>query len=202
MPKQPSKPSKSSIYTRGGDAGHTSTLTSRIPKSSDLISLIGRIDCLNASFGLVAVSLTSACSSDNASNDSHSSSIPHRIKQIQDQLFCLGAALAATDEQDAKPAYTQALQSFVTLLESDIDRIDSSLPPLRNFILPGGNEASARLHAARCDTRRAEQLLWNTIPAQSQWHVFLNRLSDWCFVAARKIAHDAGVPEMIWTQPK
>ncbi len=172
-----------SIYTKTGDGGYTTTLKEKhVAKSSGIISLLGKIDEVNAIFGLVA------CAGK-----------INRISEIQNRLFDIGAWIANINPQDISDLHNlEPLLANILNLESDIDTIDSIMPPLRNFILPGGNELAARLHIARCVTRCTEHDLWLQIPIKTNIHIYINRLSDWCFMQARYALYEAKLPEVIW----
>jgi cob(I)alamin adenosyltransferase len=165
------------IYTRSGDQGQTTTQTKRVAKSDSVIHLLGTIDRLNATFGWAGVVATS---------------YQAEIKRTQDMLFEIGAWLS----NDASANNIPVFESDVTMLENEIDA--TCAPPLENFVLPGGDEFAARLHIARCDTRLVERLLWEHLPTQTQVHVYLNRLSDWCFAVSRHVLHSAGGQDVVW----
>lgn len=165
-----------SIYTKTGDAGHTSLITKRIPKSTPIIELLGKVDQVNACFGLISIL----------------SDLP-RVYEVQNILFEIGTCIAKDD-------YSITLAHYVQQLELDIDQLDTVLPPLKNFILPGGTELSARFHLARTNARFAEHALWSHNNTQSDIHMYLNRLSDWCFAQARKANFDAKINDTIWTR--
>jgi cob(I)alamin adenosyltransferase len=182
------------IYTRTGDDGTTGLIGgARVRKSDARLDCYGTVDELNAMLGLAAVTL-----------DGPLSSLRENVQQVQNDLFVIGSHLATPDTQAAHasglPVFDDA---FITRLEMQIDAAESELPPLRNFILPGGSEAAARLHVARTVCRRAERLLVNFSmdrPVSPVVLTYLNRLSDWLFVHARLANHRAGVPDVIWSK--
>lgn len=173
------------IYTKGGDAGETGLLGGgRIAKSSARIDAIGCVDEANAALGL--------CRS-----AAGGSSLEGELESIQEWLFDVGARLA-----NPNPPEDGALVEPAAWLERSIDRQEERLAPLRQFILPGGCPLAAHLHLARTLVRRAERALLvlaeeSVVNADSR--VFLNRLSDWAFVAARTANREAGVEDIKWT---
>ena len=172
------------IYSRTGDEGTTGLVGGKRVFKADLrMRAIGDVDELNATIGLARI---------------HASDDPMLIK-VQNWLFEAGAELASPDKSSQR-AFDG---SEVRLLEASIDEIWSSLPPLTNFILPGGAPAAAQLHHARTVCRRAERsvLVLHEVQAISlELRVFLNRLSDWLFAAARRANTDANVPDIVWVK--
>jgi cob(I)alamin adenosyltransferase len=168
------------IYTRGGDAGETSLGDgSRVSKLDPLVRAYGAVDELNSFVGWTQV----------AAHDP-------RLARIQNELFDLGADLPVPyEEGDGKLRVTQAQ---IDALEHDCDDANEPLEPLKSFVLPGGNEAGARLHLARAVCRRAESVtLWaaGERPVNPLVLVYLNRLSDLLFILAR--AANSG-EEILW----
>ncbi len=175
------------IYTKTGDEGQTALFGGRrLPKSHLRIESYGTVDELNSYLGLVR----------DHSSDTH---IRELLFEIQNRLFDLGANLA-TDP--SKNLTTPSIASAdIQLLENEIDAMEAVLPALKNFILPGGHPTVSHCHVARCICRRAERLVValnleeKIAPEVLQ---YLNRLSDFLFVLARKIGHDLGAEEVIW----
>ena len=177
------------IYTRTGDAGTTGLVDgSRCPKHSARMEAIGAVDEANSALGLAAVSLAHG---------------PHApaIARIQNDLFDLGADLA-TPGTDFAPSdmVLRIVPAQVSWLEAAIDALNADLPPLTSFILPGGEEAAARVHVARAATRRAERAM--TALAQETAVnpaalAYANRLSDYLFVLARAI-NAAAAGDVLW----
>ncbi|MBU6459752.1 MAG: cob(I)yrinic acid a,c-diamide adenosyltransferase [Proteobacteria bacterium] len=170
---------KSRIYTKTGDQGTTGLANGqRIQKNSCRIMAQGALDELNSAIGcILAYSLPA--------------SIEHDLTFIQTALFELGALLSLS----ARPV------PDANWLEHAIDRLDCKLPALRTFIMPGGGPAGAATHFARSVCRRAEVSLWQlnaTEPVDPAFLVYLNRLSDYLFVAARMINHMDSLPEIPW----
>lgn len=180
------------IYTKTGDKGETALFGGkRVPKSHLRVDAYGTVDELNAFIGLLR----------DAVQDAHVGSM---LETVQHRLFSVGAHLASDpDKQLPTPGL---LPEDITLLENDMDEMDKSLPPLRNFILPGGHSTVSVCHICRTVCRRAERL--TVALAQSDEPVddvviqYLNRLSDWFFVLSRKLAQDLQAKEVIWEQRK
>lgn len=175
------------IYTKSGDQGTTGLLgNARVLKCDLRIEAYGTVDELNAFLGLAA-----------------SNELPGDVQAVlatlQNQLFDLGAELASENaEQKGTASITE---SQVSQLEEWIDRYEQDLPPLRNFILPGGNRASAALHVARCVCRRAERTIVALGQQSSLRGVivqYVNRLGDLLFVLARTANARAGVEDIHW----
>ena len=174
------------IYTKQGDEGETGLVGgSRIDKDDVRIEAYGTVDELCAAIGVVRSSQLCA-------------PIEPILAEIQRDLFSLGAELASP-ESAAGPRIEQ---KHVTRLEESIDRWDSQLPPLKNFILPGGTPSAGFLHLARVICRRAERRvvsLSRTAEVSPEVIPYLNRLSDLLFVLARIENQQAEVPDLIWT---
>jgi cob(I)alamin adenosyltransferase len=178
------------IYTKTGDDGSTGLIGGqRISKSSAAIDCFGTVDELNAALGVASVV---------ADTD-----LLAMLRPIQNDLFVLGSHLAmppgeaAPRNQHIPPLH----ESMATRLESQIDAAEVTLQPLKNFILPSGNELAARLHLARTICRRAERAVVNLSATQTITPLivtYLNRLSDWLFVQARLANHLAGVKDVPW----
>ncbi|SHI58659.1 cob(I)alamin adenosyltransferase [Hymenobacter daecheongensis DSM 21074] len=176
------------IYTKTGDKGLTSLIGgTRVPKSSLRIDCYGTVDELNSYIGLLRDQDVNA---------------PRRdlLKEIQDRLFTMGAALAS-DPEKSKMKIPDLHAEDVTLLEQEMDRMNEALPELRVFILPGGHQSVSFAHVARCVCRRAERLviaLQEDAFVAELLVVYLNRLSDYLFVLSRQMAHDLGAEEVTW----
>lgn len=176
------------IYTKTGDKGSTSLLGGkRISKADRRIDAYGTIDELNAFLGLA-----------------RSFNIPRQIDRmigtIQEDLFLLGAELASDSPSRLKKDLLLS-HNDVLHLEKMIDTVDGSLPPLRNFIVPGGDPAASMIHTSRAVCRRAERLvvgLSRTETVRDIPVIYLNRLSDLLFVLARKINVVRRKREVIW----
>jgi cob(I)alamin adenosyltransferase len=178
------------IYTRTGDAGGTALFGgTRVSKHDPRVAAYGDVDELNACLGTVR-----------AQNDL-ASDLAEMLEHIQKALFAVGARLADPAERIAERVVKVAVtQADIDQLENWIDRLEAELPPLRKFILPGGNRAGALLHLSRTVCRRAER----SIVALGTEHVdahllaYVNRLSDLLFVLARAVNHRASEPEVEW----
>ncbi|WAH38833.1 cob(I)yrinic acid a,c-diamide adenosyltransferase [Alicyclobacillus dauci] len=166
------------IYTRGGDKGETSLIYGRRIAKDDLrVETYGAIDEANAIIGVAAAMLTDAVFAD----------LQQLLGRIQRDLFDVGRDLATPDEKRETSFVTS---SDVAFLEQAIDHLDTKLPPLHQFVLPGGTSAAAHLHHARTVVRRAERRVvrlsksGTVLPAVQG---YLNRLSDLLFVMARTV---------------
>lgn len=175
------------IYTKTGDKGETGLFGGkRLPKYHLRIEAYGTVDELNAHLGLVRDSLVDEATSD-------------VLKEIQDRLFTIGANLAS--DPDKSMSTPDLLDSDIEALEQQMDQMDAHLPPLKNFILPGGHPSVSYCHIARTVCRRAERqvvALAANEPVEEILLRYLNRLSDYLFVLSRKMAQDLGVEEVSW----
>lgn len=176
------------IYTRGGDAGQTSLGSGERRRKDDLrIEAYGTVDEANCAIGLARTYLSDMIAG---------VALAEALVVIQNDLFDLGADLCVPPKQ----AGEQRLRigaSQVLRLEQEIDRLNAELAPLTSFILPGGTQAGAALHLARAITRRAERLMVALAAAPDETVgapalQYINRLSDYLFVAAREINRHAG----------
>lgn len=175
------------IYTKTGDDGTTALGDgSRVPKTSDLVSAYGSVDELNAILGLARLHAVDPLS--------------RQLLRIQNELFDLGADLCtpfSTDRSEESPIALRIIPSQITQLEDEIDLMNINLPALRSFILPGGNPLNAHLHHARTVARRVErEMLKVENPINPEAIKYINRLSDWFFVAARVSTAKAG--DILW----
>ena len=180
----------SKIYTKTGDAGETALGNgARVAKHSMRVSAYGTVDEVNATVGLARQHASGA--------------MDDQLAAIQNDLFDLGADMCRPDmDQDDNAEYTplRVTEGQVTRLEAEIDAMNADLEPLRSFVLPGGSALAAQLHLCRTVARRAERLSVElaTIEAVNPEAVkYLNRLSDWFFVASR-IANDNGQADVLW----
>ncbi len=173
------------IYTRTGDKGQTGLFGGqRVDKSSLRLHAYGTIDELNACLGIVLASTRIA------------TDLRPQLIKIQSDLFTTGADLATPLDSKAKTGRMQ--QRHIDELEQWIDAMDASLPPLTQFILPGGSSEAAQLHLARTVCRRAERWiveLQESEPIGDFVLPYVNRLSDYLFVAARYINRTLDTPE-------
>jgi len=179
------------IYTRTGDAGDTALGNGgRVPKYATRVDAYGTVDELNAFVGVARLEV--------GDDD-----MDEALARIQNDLFDLGADLCRPDmEKDAEAEYPplRMMPAQVERLEIEIDAMNAGLEPLRSFILPGGTPLAAQLHVCRTVARRAERAAVE-LAAQEVVNPaavkFLNRLSDWFFVAAR-VANNGGLDDVLW----
>lgn len=182
------------IYTRTGDDGETGLYGGqRVNKDHPRVSAYGDVDELNAFLGFCLA-------------DGLPPAMEPLLLRVQAELFTLGADLATPDDAPAGAAAKapRVNEGMAAALEPEIDRWDNDLPPLRQFILPGGDAAAARLHVARAVCRRAERsvvTLTGLEDVNPEIVVYLNRLSDLLFVLARAANHLASVEETPWSPP-
>ncbi len=187
------------IYTKTGDAGTTALFGgTRVPKHSMRIESYGTVDELNSHIGMVR----------SQEIDSHSR---ETLIQIQQKLFTIGSILATDPKRAVLKSGEERLkiekvnEAHIELLEKEMDRMNQALPPLTHFVLPGGNNAVSYCHIARTVCRRAERratLLNENEPLDPLVIKYLNRLSDYLFVLARKLSHDLGADEIQWLPEK
>jgi len=178
------------IYTRTGDAGETALGNgARVAKHSARVTAYGTVDELNATLGVARL---------HAEGETDAA-----LARIQNDLFDLGADLCRPDmEKDGEAEYTplRMMHAQVERLEAEIDAMNKHLEPLRSFILPGGSPLAAHLHMGRTVARRAERLVVELAALESVNEAavrYLNRASDWLFVAAR-MANDGGKADVLW----
>lgn len=178
------------IYTKTGDLGKTSLIGgTKIPKSHLRIEAYGTVDELNSYIGLVIDHLT----------DEHSKII---LKEIQDRLFTIGSSLACDPDKEPLMKIPDLKESDINLLEKEMDNMLNVLPPMKNFILPGGHIVVSTIHITRCICRRAERCCVNMqehgMFVESLVIKYLNRLSDYLFVLARFMAQLLNIAEISW----
>ncbi len=176
------------IYTKTGDKGQTSLIGgTRVSKAHLRIDAYGTVDELNAHIGLIMCQ--------NIDTD-----YVKILKEIQDRLFTVGASLAA-DPEKSKMKIPDLHEADIALLEQEMDNMNAVLPALKHFVLPGGNTVVSYCHLARCVCRRAERLcvaLAQDSFVEEKVTIYLNRLSDYLFVLARKLTADFNAEENIW----
>lgn len=177
------------VYTRTGDDGTTALGGgSRVGKDSPRIAAYGTVDELNSQIGLALAS---------GVNDDITAS----LRSIQNDLFHLGSDLCVPEEEKERRPVPSIEERHVAALESLMDELSEELPPLENFILPGGAPGAAQLHVARTICRRAERLVVALARRESVGpHTvrYLNRLSDALFVMARHENKRRGIPDVLW----
>ncbi|MGI9519500.1 MAG: cob(I)yrinic acid a,c-diamide adenosyltransferase [Pirellulaceae bacterium] len=178
------------IYTKFGDDGNTQLLGGQQTRKTDVrVAVCGGLDEISAVLGLAAAT-------------GPPDPLAERIRAIQSELLTLGSCVAAIGA-DTRIELPQLAPANVIRLESEIDEMDAVLLELKNFILPGGDSAAATLHVARAVCRRTERdlvRLTDSYPDvdSSLFLMWLNRLGDWCFVAARYVNHQQETAEPIW----
>jgi cob(I)alamin adenosyltransferase len=183
------------IYTRTGDDGQTGLFGGgRVSKSDVRVEAYGAVDELNSVIGWV-ISLKPG------------SSVEDELVRIQSDLFTIGAQLATPREpgRGKKPTIPELNAERITVLERWMDRMEEALPELRSFILPGGTPVAAALHVARTVCRRAERrvvTLAESNQIDPNLTVYLNRLSDSLFVAARYVNQTGGRSDQLWDPPR
>ena len=187
------------IYTKTGDTGTTALFGgTRVPKDHIRIESYGTVDELNSHIGLIR----------DLEFNAHYKNI---LIEIQDRLFTVGAILATPPDKEVLKNGEKRLQNLgivesdIELLESEIDAMEEALPPMTHFVLPGGHTTVSYCHVARCVCRRAERLavhLDHNEPVAEIAIKYLNRLSDYLFVLARKLSHDLNAEEVKWIPRK
>lgn len=181
---------KSLVYTKTGDKGKTSLVGGmRVSKTHIRLESYGTVDELNSFIGWLNCAIT----------DSETAQF---LLFIQHKLFTVGSYLATETEQIDPKQASIITPEDIKRIESEIDMVDNGLPRLKHFILPGGNEAASRAHICRTVARRTERLVYHVAeeyPVANEVLVFLNRLSDYFFVLARKESHRTG-EEIYWDQ--
>ncbi|MEK7388361.1 MAG: cob(I)yrinic acid a,c-diamide adenosyltransferase [Elusimicrobiota bacterium] len=185
------------IYTRAGDNGKTGLFGGdRVDKNHPRVTAYGEVDELNCALGAARAAL---------GEDPALKTIDDGLARVQAECFILGALLAtpAGKLKTLKPPFDAGLPADASnRLERDIDLWDEDLEPLRTFILPGGGSAGASLHTARAVCRRAERAVVTLSEVEKVPQgvlVYLNRLSTWLFVAARRVNKETGHGETPWT---
>ena len=177
------------IYTKTGDKGTTGLIGgTRVPKHHLRIECYGTVDELNSYIGMIK---------DTQPDNEH---LFFQLNEVQDRLFTIGSALAS-DPAKSKMKLPDLHESDVKVLEDEMDHMNEILPELSSFILPGGSTNASWIHLARCVCRRCERLVSqlsedNEIPHLAL--IYLNRLSDYLFVLARKTLYDENKPEIVW----
>lgn len=187
------------VYTKTGDKGTTALFGgTRVPKDHIRIESYGTVDELNSYIGLIR----------DQDFDKHYKDI---LIEIQDRLFTVGAILATPPEKEVMKNGEKRLQNLgivesdIELLENEIDTMEEALPQMTHFVLPGGHTTVSYCHVARCVCRRAERLavhLSHNEPVADIAIKYLNRLSDYLFVLARKLSHDLNAEEVKWIPRK
>lgn len=177
------------IYTKTGDAGETGLFGgARVSKASDRVEAYGNVDELNSVIGF-------------ARSFRLGDKVDTILEAVQNELFQVGAELGSVPEKQDKLSLPVVTDEHVAVLERGIDALEEGLEPLRAFILPGGDKGASALHIARCVCRRAERsviALHRSEPVRGELVRYLNRLSDFLFVAARHANKTEGVADVEW----
>lgn len=182
---------KSKIYTKTGDEGVTSLVGgARVPKSHARLEAYGTVDELNAQLGILAVWVDDA-------------ETKKQLQYVQHKLFSLGAYLATDQPQNMSQTVYGLSAESVCFLERAIDSMDAALPPLKGFVLPGGCRASSLCHVCRTVCRRAERKILaleehGLCKLDGTVKRFVNRLSDYLFVLARRLNYLTNTDEIYW----
>ncbi len=187
------------VYTKTGDKGTTALFGgTRVPKHHIRIESYGTVDELNSHIGLIR---------DQDINQQYK----EVLIKVQDRLFTVGAILATPPEKAVlkngkeRLNIPKIIEGDIELLENEIDDMEKALPPMTHFVLPGGHTTVSYCHIARCVCRRAERLavhLNDIEPTDAFVIKYLNRLSDYLFVLARKLSHDLSAEEVKWIPEK
>jgi cob(I)alamin adenosyltransferase len=187
------------VYTKTGDGGTTALFGgTRVPKDHIRIESYGTVDELNSYIGLIR----------DQDFNQHYKDI---LIEIQDRLFTVGAILATPPEKEIMKNGEKRLQNLgivesdIELLEKEIDTMEDALPQMTHFVLPGGHTTVSYCHIARCVCRRAERLAVHLSHDEAVADIaikYLNRLSDYLFVLARKLSHDLNADEVKWIPRK
>ena len=187
------------VYTKTGDKGTTALFGgTRVPKHHIRIESYGTIDELNSYIGLIR---------DQDIDQLYKNTLMH----IQDRLFTVGAILATDPEKATLKNGEQRLKipkisnEDIERLEKEMDAMEASLPPMTHFVLPGGHQTVSFCHIARTVCRRAERIashLNDLEPFQPETLMYINRLSDYLFVLARKLSHELHAEEIKWIPQK
>ena len=182
-------PRLTKIYTRTGDAGDTALGGGqRVPKDDARIAAYGTVDELSSALGVALA-------------HGLDERLARELLRVQNELFHLGADLCVREEDKARRPGPKIEPRHVEALERAIDELNETLPPLANFVLPGGSAGAAHLHVARTVCRRAERLLVTLMRAEAVGEhtlPYLNRLSDALFVMARWENRQRGVDDVLW----
>ena len=187
------------VYTKTGDSGTTALFGgTRVSKHHIRIESYGTVDELNSHIGLIR----------NQEINSHYKTV---LIEVQDRLFTVGSILATPPEKEIlkngekRLKNLGILESDILFLENEIDKMEESLPPMTHFVLPGGHTTVSYCHIARCVCRRAERLavhLNDIEPTDELVIKYLNRLSDYLFVLARKLTSELSAEEVQWIPRK
>ena len=182
------------IYTKTGDRGQTSLVGGqRVSKCCQRLESYGTVDELNSHIGVLITYCSETSDTD-------------FLTHVQADLFVLGGYLATDASAREVRQGNIVMPEMVSAIEDEIDRIQKSLPPLRLFILPGGSRGAAIAHVCRTVCRRAERSILRLVESGVEMDenvlAYVNRLSDYFFVLARKMNCDAGVDDIVWRRER
>ena len=184
------------VYTRQGDQGETALAGGqRVPKDGARIQAYGTVDELNSFVGVARSTVAEM-----AAGEPRFAVLGAILLRVQHELFNLGSILATLPE-DVHPKQARVTETEVAQLETEMDRMNEELPPLRSFVLPGGSRLNGELHVCRTVCRRAERAAVALARAENippETLRYLNRLGDAMFVWSRWASHLAGAPETLW----
>ena len=191
------------IYTKTGDNGATSLIGgTKVPKSHLRIESYGTIDELNSFIGLLGDHLDLLASTATPSVGAAFAETHNRLREIQDRLFTIGSSLACDPEKETTMSIPDLREQDTETLEKNIDSMESHLPPMKAFLLPGGHIAVSTAHIVRCVCRRAERscvrMQEEKLFVEPLVIRYLNRLSDYFFVLSRYTAQLLQVDETPW----
>lgn len=178
------------IYTKTGDKGTTSLIGgTKVLKSNERIEAYGTIDELNSHIGMCRDLISDTL-------------LQASLKEIQDRLFTIGAALACDPDKESRMKIPDLKLEDVVRLEKEMDSMDENLEPLQQFILPGGHPTVSQIHITRCVCRRAERLIVQLLIREEGDDnliiQYMNRLSDYLFILARYVAKSMNIEEVNW----
>lgn len=181
---------KSQLYTRTGDSGTTSLVGGeRTKKNSSRLEAYGTIDELSSCLGVIA------------SDPDCDSEVQGQLRDVQNELFNIGAYLATAVKEGDEPRCASLNSDKLSQLEQWIDTLDEQTPKIRAFVLPGGSKLSAETHVARTVCRRAERRIFDLADTEyvdPNVTTYINRLSDYLFIAARYFNFIKGIEEVVW----
>jgi len=188
---------KSKVYTKTGDHGLTGLVGgSRVSKGDSRIHIYGEVDELNSQLGVV-ISLIESSDLDKVRKESS------LLREIQHNLFVIGSNFACEKDKRKSFSLPEISEEEIVKLENAIDQIDSNIPPLKYFVLPGGHLISSQLHVLRTVCRRVERYA-SSFENQNKGELpqeslkYLNRLSDYFFVLSRLVNKASGIKEVLW----
>lgn len=188
---------KARIYTKTGDKGQTSLVGgTRVSKTDPRLNAYGTLDELNSLLGLIRSSIDGAGLGDEGRRADQA------LQTVQNNLFNIGSHLACEDGK-VVPGLPRLTEAHIQALELDMDAWEKELPPLKNFILPGGSQPASFAHHARTVCRRSERdclRLAQTVPVDEAQLIYLNRLSDWLFLLARNLNYQLKVDDIPWSK--